>query len=197
MSGRDWKKHIDIFIGKNWKFIEECANNIMKGKKNNAGDLLGELCLFLYEQQDKVVPYCANDNSLKAFCLSWMKLQAQYASTPFNRKYTPNAQAEEMPDVPATDETVPEDEYIQDLRRVYTDEQVDKILKIHDIYPGLSKVHKILFQAYFIEGLSYDKIKDRYDFYRTDKNGKKIHYKSKKSIYNLMKELKDEIKKNL
>lgn len=102
-----------------------------------------------------------------------------------------------MPEVPDAPSAEPEDEYIQDLRRIYNDDQVNNILKIHDIYPNLSKVHKILFQAYFIEGLSYDKIKDKYDFFRTDKNGKTVHYKSKKSIYNLMNELKEEIKRQL
>ena len=197
MSNRDWKKFIDDFLVENWKFLNTCAKNIMKGKNNNAGDLVGELVLFLYEQRDKVLPYCHEGNSMRAFCISWLKLQAQYASTPFNRKHTPRAGGEEMPELADHSDFEAEDPYIEDLRRVYTDGQVDNILKIHEIYPGLSKVHKILFQAYFIEGLSYDKIKEKYDFFRTDKNGKKIHYKSKKSIYNLMNELKEEIKKRL
>lgn len=171
----------------------------MKGKRNDPGDLMGELVIFLYDKRDKVLPYCDDDNSLRAFCVSWLKLQSQYATTPFNRKYTPNANSEEIPDFAdeAAQDFCTEDPYIEDLRRVYTDGQVENILKIHEIYPGLSKVHKILFQAYFIEGLSYDKIKTKYDFFRTDKNGKTIHYKSKKSIYNLMKELKDEIRRHL
>lgn len=197
MSSKDWKGHIDCFIQRNWKFLNECSKNIMKGKKNDPGDLLGDLVIFLYDRKDKVEIYCESDNSLKAFCISWMKLQSQYASTPFNRMHTPKAGADDMPDMAGDEASIPEDPYIQDLRRVYTDAQVDNILKIHEIYPGLSKVHKILFQAYFIEGLSYDKIKEKYDFFRTDKNGKKIHYKSKKSIYNLMNELKEEIKKHL
>ncbi len=194
---KDWKKHIDCFIERNWKFLYECSRNIMKGKKNDPGDLMGELCLFLYEQKEKVVPYCEDNSSLQAFCVSWLKLQATYASTPFNRKHTPKAGDTEMPELPDAPSAEPEDEYIQDLRRIYNDDQVNNILKIHDIYPNLSKVHKILFQAYFIEGLSYDKIKDKYDFFRTDKNGKTVHYKSKKSIYNLMNELKEEIKRQL
>jgi hypothetical protein len=93
-------------------------------------------------------------------------------------------------------DNINDDEYINDLRTIYTDEQINKILKIHDIYPELSKINKILFDAYFLKGLSYDKIKDQYTFFRT-KNGKKVYYKSKKSIYNLMIELKNEIKSKL
>jgi len=85
---------------------------------------------------------------------------------------------------------------MRDLRNVYTEEQVEKIMKVHDIYPTLSNVNRILFDAYFMENLSYDKIKEKYTFFRT-KDGKKIFYKSKKSIYNLMLELKNEIKRKL
>jgi len=197
MSNRDWKRFIDDFLTRNWQFLNGCAKNIMKGKNNSPGDLAGDLVLFLYEQREKVLPYCHEENSMKAFCISWLKLQAQYPSTPFNRRHTPKAGADEMPEMADQSDFLGEDPYIQDLRRVYNDAQVDNILKIHEIYPGLSKVHKILFQAYFIENLSYDKIKEKYDFFRTDKNGKKIHYKSKKSIYNLMKELKEEIQRRL
>lgn len=197
MSNRDWKRFIDDFLTRNWQFLNGCAKNIMKGKNNSPGDLAGDLVLFLYEQREKVLPYCHEENSMKAFCISWLKLQAQYPSTPFNRRHTPKAGADEMPEMADQSDFLGEDPYIQDLRRVYNDGQVENILKIHEIYPGLSKVHKILFQAYFIENLSYDKIKEKYDFFRTDKNGKKIHYKSKKSIYNLMKELKEEIQRRL
>jgi len=197
MSNRDWKRFIDDFLTRNWQFLSSCAKNIMKGKNNSAGDLAGDLVLFLYEQREKVLPYCHEENSMKAFCISWLKLQAQYPSTPFNRRHTPKAGADEMPEVADQSDFLGEDPYIEDLRRVYNDGQVENILKIHEIYPGLSKVHKILFQAYFIENLSYDKIKEKYDFFRTDKNGKTIHYKSKKSIYNLMKELKEEIQRRL
>lgn len=197
MSNRDWKRFIDDFLTRNWQFLNSCAKNIMKGKNNSPGDLAGDLVLFLYEQREKVLPYCHEENSMKAFCISWLKLQAQYPSTPFNRRHTPKAGADEMPEMADQSDFLGEDPYIQDLRRVYNDGQVENILKIHEIYPGLSKVHKILFQAYFIENLSYDKIKEKYDFFRTDKNGKTIHYKSKKSIYNLMKELKEEIQRRL
>jgi hypothetical protein len=90
-----------------------------------------------------------------------------------------------------------EDEYIKDLRYVYNDIQIKKILQIHDIYPSLSKVNKMLFDAYFMEGLSYDKIKDKYTFFRTDKNGNKIYYKTRYSVYQLMIKLKEEINNKL
>jgi hypothetical protein len=89
-----------------------------------------------------------------------------------------------------------EDEYIKDLRTTYTDSQVENILKIHDIYPTLTKSQQILFDAYFLENLSYEKIKNKYTFYET-KNGKKVYYRSRTSISKLMTGLKDEIRKKL
>jgi len=195
-----WKSRIDQFIGTKYEFLLECSTNITKKMKTEPGDLLAELVLFLYENQSKIEPYNADFTSLTAFSVSWLKLQAQYDSTPFNRKYKSWSNESERPevaDIPDAPSPMPEDEYIADLRRVYTDSQVDNILKIHEIYPLLSKVQQTLFQAYFMENLSYDKIKDRYDFFRIDKDGKRRFYKSKKSIYNMMTELKEEIKKRL
>jgi len=51
---------------------------------------------------------------------------------------------------------------------------------------GFPKSHNI--------GKSYDKIVKKYTFFR-EKDGKRIKYKSKKSIYNLMKDLKEKINK--
>ncbi len=202
MRKSEYKAHIDAFISGKWNFLNTCAKNIMKGKKLSPDDLLGELAIYLYGAYERLAPYIQNDTvdykDITAFSLSWMKLQAQFTTTPFSRTYTPKARGEEMPDLAceAQPESV-EDEYIKDLRSIYTDDQVEKIMKIHDIYPTLSETHKILFRAYFLENLSYDKIRMKYDFFRTDKNGKRIYYKSKKSIYNLMMELKEEINKRL
>jgi hypothetical protein len=126
-----------------------------------------------------------------------MKLQAQHKTTPFNRKYkTNNNESIDIPDTEAEGVDITEEEYIRDLRTHYTDEQIGKIMKIHDIYPTLDNVNRLLFDAYFIEDLSYDKIREKYTFFRT-KGGKKVYYKSKKSIYNLMLGLKSEIWKKL
>lgn len=197
MTKKEYKKIIDDFLVINYTYIHSCAGNILKSRQMFADDLVGELIIFLYNHQKKLEDYI-EIKMLQAFCVSWMTLQCKYTTTPFSRKFLNRDETtEEIPDV-YSDEYIPttEDDYIKDLRRVYTDKQVVNILKIHDIYPTLSPVHKILFDAYFIEGLSYDKIKDKYTFFRT-KNGKKVYYKSKKSIYNLMKELKDEIKNKL
>lgn len=196
MSKREYKKIIDTFISNRYDFLSECSRNITKNKKTDGGDLLAELVIFLYENQEKIEPYL-DIKMLEGFSVSWMRLQSQHKTTPFNRKYM-NNNNEEV-DIPDTIENSPEicdEDYVKDLKTIYTDHQVEKIMKIWDIYPTLSKVNRILFDAYFMENMSYDKIKDNYTFFRT-KNDKKIYYKSKKSIYNLMNELKNEIKKKL
>lgn len=200
MTKKEYKGTIDTFISNRYGYLLECATNILKGKKEEPGDLLAELTIYLYDNQEKLDPYISI-KMLEGFSVSWLKLQAQYDNTTFMRKYKKNNQKEDIGErisgvEDTTDEDGPEEEYIKDLRRVYTDKQVDNIMKIHNIYPTLSTAHQILFKAYFIEGLSYDKIREKYTFFE-NKNGKKIFYKSKVSIFNLMTELKEEIRKKL
>ena len=199
MTKGEYKKIIDDFLILNWQYLTECAGNILKGRRALKEDLVGELTIYLYSSQKKLEDYI-DIQMLQAFCVSWMKLQCKYKTTPFSRKFLAPIEEEwtggDLDDDGVSSSAFTEDDYIVDLRRIYTDEQVAKILSIHDIYPTLSEVHKILFDAYFIQNLSYDKIKDKYTFFR-EKNGKKVYYKSKKSIYNLMLELKNEIKNKL
>jgi hypothetical protein len=208
MTNKEYKQLIEDFISNRYEFILECATNILKNKKTEAGDLVSELVIFLYDNKTKLEPYI-DIKMLEGFSVSWMRLQAQYDTTPFNIKYKgktgktdyiedkngeiPFEIEDEMVDLDNFDE----DEYIKDLRNIYNDEQINNILKVHDIYPNLSKVNKMLFDAYFMEGLSYDKIKDKYTFFRTDKNGKKRYYKTRFSVYQLMIKLKEEIKRNI
>lgn len=199
MTKSQYKKTIDTFISGRYEYLLECATNILKGKTCDPGDLVSELIIYLYDNQEKLDPYISI-KMLEGFSVSWLKLQAQYDNTTFMRKYKRNRNAEGAEDIrdesEQTGEETLEEEYIKDLRRVYTEEQVENIMKIHDIYPTLTTPQQILFRAYFIEGLSYDKIKDKYTFFE-NKNGKKIYYKSKVSIFNLMTELKEEIRKKL
>lgn len=200
MTKKQYKQTIDTFITTRYEYLLECATNILKGKTCDPGDLLSELIIYLYDNQEKLDPYISI-KMLEGFSVSWLKLQAQYDNTTFMRKYKRNRNPEGAEDIrdeisQTGEEDTLEEEYIKDLRRVYTEEQVENIMKIHDIYPTLTRPQQILFQAYFIEGLSYDKIKDKYTFFE-NKNGKKIYYKSKVSIFNLMTELKEEIRKKL
>jgi hypothetical protein len=208
MNKIEYKKIVDDFINRRWDFLNEVANNISKNKNIDSGDLVSELLLFLYDNKIKLQPYI-DINMLEGFSVSWMRLQAQYDTTPFNIKYKGKTSKTdyiedkngEMP-FEIEDEKIDldhfdEDEYVKDLRNIYNDNQINNILKVHDIYPNLSKVNKMLFDAYFMEGLSYDKIKDKYTFFRTDKNGKKRYYKTRFSVYQLMIKLKEEIKRNI
>ena len=198
MTKIEYKKLIDEFITDNYNYLSVCAINILKKRRHFSNDLVAELIIFLYANQNKLEDYI-DIKMLQAFCVSWMKLQCKYKTTPFSRKYFQpehNEPLKPIVDIIEIEVEIDEPEYITDLKVNYNEKQINNILQIHEIYPTLNPVHKILFDAYFIEGLSYDKIKDKYTFFRT-KNGKKVYYKSKKSIYNLMKELKDEIKNKL
>jgi len=98
MSKKEYKRIIDQFITLRWSFLEECSVNITKNKQGESGDLLSELCLFLYDNQEKLEPYI-DIKMLEGFSVSWMKLQAQHKTTPFNRKYSKNNNEEcDIPD---------------------------------------------------------------------------------------------------
>ena len=201
MKKTEYKKRIDTFLTINYNFLLKCGRNCLIGKKTSHYDLVAELVIYLYDHQEKIQPYFEDENinAVLAFSISWLKLQATHSTTPYSRKFQSRSNEGEIAEVVsiAEPEDTLEEDYIRDLKTIYTDSQVEKILRVQEIYPQLSKVNQILFRAYFLEDLSYDKIKEKYDFFRTDKNGKRIYYKSKKSIYNLMVELKNEIKKNL
>jgi hypothetical protein len=198
MSKGEYKRMIDNFLSIKYNFLCECANNITFKMKTNPTELVSELAIFLYENKEKLEPYMEG-KMLEGFSVSWLKIQGRYKSSPFNRKclYQNDKMTDQIPDLEAPEQSIEtEDPYITDLRNVYSDEQIENILKIHDIYPSLHPSHQILFKAYFIEDLTYDKIKDKYTFFKVV-NGKKINYKSKYSIHKMMMDLKNEIKKNL
>lgn len=193
----EYNEIINSFITKEFEYLLECATNILKGKKTDPNDLVAELTIYLYDNREKLEPYI-DINMLLGFSVSWMNNQARWKTTNFNRKFQINVEFDEstLNDLVETNITEGEDEYIKDLRTIYTDEQVDRIMRVNEIVPTLSQTNKILYNAYFNEGLSYDKIKDNYLFFK--RNGKKIiYYKSKVSIFNLMKGLKNEIRKKL
>jgi hypothetical protein len=209
MTKTKYKRIIDQFIEAKYEYLIECSTNILKNKQGDPYDLTAELVLFLYDKQEKIDIFISQDSymdydseqMLQGFSVSWLRIQGAHATSPFGRRWAINDKELQNISEPA-DETGEyaegeEDEYVKDLKRVYTDEQITKILRIHDIYPTLSNVEQMLFRAYFLEGLSYEKIRNKYTFYRTDKVGKTIYYKSKKSIYNLMTELKKEIQSKL
>ena len=195
------EKYVGIYnelITRRYDYLLNCASNILKSNKNmDAGDLLGELIIYLSNNKVKVVEYIEIDK-LEAFCVSWMNIQGRHHTSPLNKKYSSKAYSIDdfgvnsiiLDDAIAFD--LDKNEYEKDLIPNYSDEQIEKIMKIDKILDKLNETDMILFKAYFVENLSYDKICKKYTFYKTKMN-KKILYKSKKSIYNLMKDLKIKI----
>lgn len=205
MTKGEYKKIIDKFLEEKYRYLMDCASNIMKKKPHSsaAGDLVGELVIFLYDNQPKLQAY-VDIEMLLGFSVSWLKIQSQYKTTPFARKYDPIPDKISIEDIleKPSDEPIIEiddldiDAYVKDLKTIYTDEQIANILKIHDIYPTLSAIGKIVFDAYFMEGLSMDKIRQKYSFFR-EKNGKKVFYKGRQSIFYMLRDLKEEIRGKL
>lgn len=198
MTQKKYKQTVDEFLTNRYDFLLECATNITYKMKTDPYELVSELAIFLYTNKEKLDPYL-DGKMLEGFSVSWLKIQGRHKTSPFNRKclYQNDKNTDQIPEQEdQIQSTETEDPYITDLRNIYTDNQINNILKIHDIYPTLHTSHQILFKAYFLENLTYDKIKDKYTFYKII-NGKQINYKSKYSIHKMMLGLKEEIKKKL
>jgi hypothetical protein len=196
-----YKKTIDNFLINRYNYLTECSKNILKFRKElEPGDLIAELAIYLYNNQDKVTEYIKIDK-LEAFCVTWLNVQGKYATSQVNKKYSNKFDEIDsyLENITASSNSLEKEfdidrnEYEKDLfENMFTDEQIRKIMEIDSIIDLLTPTELILFKAYFIENLSYDKITNKYTFFR-DKDGKKITYKSKKSIYTLMQQLKDRI----
>lgn len=195
----DYKKTIDEYITNRYKFLIECSTNILLNNKTpiKAGDLVSELVLYLYDNEEKITTYI-NFGKLEGFCITYLNLNGKYLTSTLNKKY--RLQFDELDLVKSNKlsntenyDLIDMDDYERDLSNHFTNEQIKKILSVNSIFDKLTTAEQILFDAYFIKNLSYDKITKRYTFYK-EKNNKKIEYKSKKSIYNMMLNLKNKIK---
>jgi hypothetical protein len=198
----EYKKTIDNYINERYEYLYKCANNILLNNKRaiEAGDLVSELVIHLYENENKIQQYI-NMNKLEGFCITYMNLNGKYESSTLNKKYKlqfvelDNIMANKLSSVDEYD-LIDVDEYEKELNKYFTQYQIEKILKIDSILNQLTIPEKILFDAYFVKNLSYDKICKSYTFF-IEKNGKRVKYKSKKSIYNMMNDLKEKINKLL
>ena len=195
----NYKKTIDEFLGRRYKYLLECSRNILKYNNNiEPEELLSELTIHLYDNEEKISEYI-NMGKLEGFAISFMTIQGKYITSPINKKHSSREfELSEDYDVPSIEEDVELDgcEYERDLRNILNEEQVGKIMKLNTVLTSLTRSEEILFNAYFVENLSYDKICRKYTFYR-EKDGKRVNYKSKKSIYTLMMGLKSKIIENL
>jgi hypothetical protein len=195
----EYKETIDNYLNQRYEYLLKCAKNILLKNKTTIqpGDLISELVLHLYENEEKIKQYIVIDR-LEGFCVTYLNLNGKYITSTLNKKY--KLQFYELDDVmskklSSTDEEfdlMDKDLYEKELHNFFNELQVSKILKINDVLDQLTIAEKILFDAYFVKNLSYDKICAQYTFFK-EKNGKRITYKSKKSIYNMMTDLKNKI----
>lgn len=194
MTYKIYKSKIDDLVNNRYKYLLECSTNILKQNTSiEPYELVSELIIYLYNNQEKVSEFISI-NKLEAFCVSWLNIQGKYQTSPTNKKYSQKEfewvdNMDIVLDDNITHTYTDKNDYEKELHTIYTNEQVKNIMNVDKIYDYLSKSEKILFNAYFVENLSYDKICKKYTFFR-EKDGKRITYKSKKSIYNLMKGLR-------
>jgi hypothetical protein len=193
-----YKQTINDFINSRYEHLTKYATTILfQNNLITPTDLISELYIYLTENKEKVDAYI-KINRLEGFAVSWMNIQGKYRTSQVNTKFGNRFEELDEAKFHKTQEDydmiyeMDKDEYEIDLMSTFTHKQIENIMRVDGVMHQLNKIEKILFKAYFVENLSYDKIAQQYTFYR-EKDGKKIKYKSKKSVYTLMKGLKEKI----
>jgi hypothetical protein len=193
-----YKQTINDFINSRYEHLTKYATTILfQNNLITPTDLISELYIYLTENKEKVDAYI-KINRLEGFAVSWMNIQGKYRTSQVNTKFGNRFEELDEATFHKTQEDydmiyeMDKDEYEIDLMSTFTHKQIENIMRVDGVMHQLNKIEKILFKAYFVENLSYDKIAQQYTFYR-EKDGKKIKYKSKKSVYTLMKGLKEKI----
>ena len=178
MNNNEWIKINYKFISK-WAFIWE---------PDRAHELISLLCIYLNKKWHKIEHLPQNEK--EAFINQWLKNNSRWTNSDFNKL---NKCYDELdlasPDKPQDDFLEIKGEYINqelkhfiiDLKENYNEEQVEKILKIREIYLKLDLHEKVLYDLYFTNMLSMRKIAKKIDI-------------PVNSVYNMITDLKKKIK---
>ena len=186
------RKAIDNYITRKYQHLFKCA--LVKSKnKEKSIDLISELYVYLTNPKNEnlLLKYMDNEVDFEKFCVRWIQNQIKWNNSPFNNKFR----------ITATDLVLDDNKFIvepeffdvsefeQDLATIYSEEQIEKILFTYKIYNSiLNDSEKVLFELYFIQRMSLQKIKDSIKI----KNNKKF-YNNRTIIYYKIKEIKEKI----
>jgi hypothetical protein len=182
MTYQDWISNNYLFLQK-WSRIW-CVNN------DDADELLTLFTIYLSSNWQKYLDMPNNNERIK-FTQTWLKNNVKWSNSEFNRLKRVNSHEEEweQKDDKTIDDLIEvrcensrEDiiDWLIDLNRNYTEHQVDKLVKLREIYLQLNIPDKVLWDMYWTNGLSLRDI------------GKKLDIPHL-SVWTMIKELKEKI----
>lgn len=186
------KEIIDNYFKRRYKFLISVAHNV----NGPAGaipyelhkDLVDDLYLYLLDKPEQIQKYIDDkgEKSLEAFCVRWIKNQSYWISD-FKKKH--NLLNKTTPYILEEDDRIIEehhfvDDYYKDLLNIHSEEQIDKMMRIKDIYNELEQYEKNLFDLYITQDMTYEQICV-------------IVGISKGTVHNLIKQLRIKIQKLL
>jgi len=186
------KEILDDYFKNNYKFLLEVVGNI-----NNNGvipyelyrDLVVELYLHCIKKID-VLEKAYNDkgeNGIKGYCIRWIKNQSYWWSDfkKLNNLHI-DRQIEYNPEKDNRIDVISEEVegYYKDLENIHTPEQIDKIKKTKAIYETLELYEKNLYDMLVTQKMTMEQISIKVGI-------------SKGSVHNLVKNLKDKIKRKM
>lgn len=184
---------VDTFLESNYDSLNKIAQSYCIGTQMPPKDLVGDLILYLYDNEEKVKTFLSCDSSLIRFSKKYMWNQTHlYTKNKGVSNFKSKFQIYDNPDPQHIEIGIEINEtligeYERDLSGTYTEEQIKKIVFTNNFIPKLNEIEKRLFQLHFEERMSHTKIA----LYLQEKYNQKV---SPSSVYNMLVHLRQKIK---
>lgn len=183
------KSIIDNYFTERYKFLKSVVVNVNRSKnipEDLYTDLVNELYIFIIKNIDKIEPIVdkSGKSGLEGFCVMWLKNQSYWISD--FKKLNEIHKQFKIQYLSELDNRVIEDEYFLteeqlDLIRFFSDDRVNKLIKIKKIVSELEQYEKNLFELYFTQQMTMDEISQMVGI-------------SKGSVFNLLHEMYKKIR---
>lgn len=153
------------WITNNWNFLQKWSR-IWCNNNDDADELLGLFTIYLNENWEKFQSIPDGDERIK-WTQTWLRNNVNWTNSEFNKQRRVNSLKEEWEqEAPYDDlievrcETDRDDirDWLVDLNRNYSDTQVEKLVRLREIYLTLTTAEKVLWDLHFTNGLSLRKI---------------------------------------
>jgi hypothetical protein len=190
----NYKNTIDNFLSSNFDILNKISNHYVIGTNLPPNDLVMELIVYLYENEEKVISYIDSPSSLIRFSKKWLWNQAKVYTknvgpSNFKGKFQILDGGGEA-DMVVSNYNINLElntPYEEDLISVYNTEQIGKIVFTNDYFNQLCDVDKRLYNLHFKERLSHTKIAKHLQ----TKYNQKV---SPSSVYNMIVKLRTKIR---
>lgn len=176
------------WITNNWLFLQKWSR-IWCDNSDDADELIGLFTIYLNDNWLKFSTIPDGDERIK-FTQTWMKNNVRWSNSLFNKQKRVNNLGQEWEQKDSYDDMIEVRcetdrgdirDWLLDLTRNYSDTQVEKLVRLREIYLTLTTAEKVLWDLHFTNGLSLRKI------------GHKLNL-SHMSIFTMLRDLKQKIR---